>query len=53
MFLLIHDTLKAIQYAQTIPDFTMLALYILYDDKMLRYIKHVLYRLENTKIIFE
>ena len=34
-------------------DFTMLAQYILYDHKTLRYIKHALYRLEKTKVAFE
>ncbi len=51
--LLIHDALEAIQCAQAILDFSMLAQYILYDNKTLRYIKHTLYRLENTKIAFE
>ena len=51
--LLIYDTLETIQYAQTILDFTMLAQYIPHNNKMLRYIEHALYRLENTKIAFK
>ncbi len=31
----------------------MLAQYVSYDDETLRYIKPVLYRLENTRIVFE
>ncbi len=31
----------------------MLAQYVLHDEETLRYIKHVLYRLEKTKIAFE
>ncbi len=31
----------------------MLAQYVSHDDKTLRYIEYVLYRLENTKIAFE
>ena len=31
----------------------MLALYILHDNETFRYIKHTLYKLENTKIAFE
>ena len=49
----IHNTLKTIQYARIILDFTMLAQYVLYNNKMLRYMEHVLYKLENTKIVFE
>ncbi len=51
--LLIHYAPKAIQCARAILDFTMLAQYILHDDKTLRYMEHALYRLENTKIAFE
>ncbi len=50
---LIHNTLKAIQYARAILNFTMLAQYISHDDKTLWYIEHVLYRLEKTKIAYE
>ncbi len=53
MPLLIYNTPEAIQYAQIILDFTMFALYVLYDDKMLQYIKYVLYKLEKTNIAFE
>ena len=49
----IYDALKIIQCAQAILDFTMLAQYVLHDDKTLRYMEHALYRLENTKIAFE
>ncbi len=31
----------------------MLAQYVSYDNETLRYIEHVLYRLENTRIAFE
>ncbi len=57
--LLIHDTPEAIQSAQAIQcarailDFTMLAQYISHDNKTVRYMKHALYRLEKTKIVFE
>lgn len=53
MQLLIYDVSKAIQYAQTILDFILLAQYFLYDDEMLFYIVYTLYRLENIKIAFE
>ena len=51
--LLVYDAPEAIQYAQAILDFTMLAQYVLHNDKTLCYIKHALYKLENTKILFE
>lgn len=51
--LLIYDTLEAIQYAGAIFDFTMLVKYISYDNKILRYIKYALYRLEKIIIAFE
>ena len=51
--LLIHDALEAIQCAQAIFNFTMLAQYISYDIKMLRNMKQALYRLEKRKIAFE
>ena len=53
MLLLIYDAPKAIQYVWTILDFTMLTPYILYDNKMLYYIEHALYRLEKIKIAFK
>lgn len=53
MLLLMHDTLEAIEYLQAIFNFTMLAQYISYDDKILRYIEHMLYKLEKIKIVFE
>ena len=53
MPLLIQNALKAIQCAQAIFDFTMLAQYVSHDDKTLRYMEHALYRLEKTKIAFE
>ena len=53
MLLLIYDAPEAIQYARAILDFTILAQYILHDNKMLHYIKHTLYKLEKTKIAFE
>ena len=51
--LLIYDTLVVIQYTCTIFDFTILAQYILHDDKTLYYIEHALYRLEKPKKAFE
>ena len=51
--LLIQNAPEAIQCARTIFDFTILAQYVLHDDKMLRYIEHALYKLEKTKITFE
>ena len=51
--LLIYDAPKAIQYAQAILDFTILAHYVLHDDKTLCYMKHTLYKLEKIKIAFE
>ncbi len=53
MSLLIFNAPEAIQYVWTILDFTILAQYILHDNEILRYIKHILYRLQNTKIAFE
>ena len=53
ILLLIHDTPEAIQYAQLILDFIMLAQYILHDNKLLRYMEYALYKLEKTKIAFE
>ena len=52
-FLLIHNILETIQYTQTIFNFTMLAQYVLYDNKIIWYIEYVLYRPEKTKIAFE
>ncbi len=51
--LLIYDTPEAIHCAQAILDFTILAQYVSHDNKMLRYMENALYRLENTKIVFE
>ena len=53
MLLLIHDVPKAIQYTWAILDFTILAQCVLYDNKMLCYMKHELYRLEKSKIVFK
>ncbi len=53
MPLLIHDTPEAIQCAQAILNFTILAQYVSHDDKTLRYMEHALYGLEKTKIAFE
>ncbi len=50
MPLLIHSAPKAIQCAQAILDFIILAQYVLYNDETLCYMEHVFYRLENTKI---
>ena len=51
--LLIYDAPNAIQCAQVILDFLMLAQYDLHNNKMLRYIEHALCGLEKTKIAFE
>ena len=51
--LLIHEDLETIQCIWAILDFIILAEYVLHDEKMLRYIEHVLYRLEKIKITFE
>ena len=51
--LLIQNAPEAIQCAQAILDFMMLAQYVSHDDETLRYIEHALYRLEKTKIAFE
>lgn len=53
IFLLIYKAPETIQFAQTIPDFIMLAQYVLHDEEILRYIEHVLYKLKKTKIAFE
>ena len=51
--LLVQNAPEAIQCAQASLNFTILARYVLHDNKMLRYIEHALYRLEKTKIAFE
>ena len=51
--LLIQNAPEAIQYSRAILDFTMLAQYVLHDDKTLQYMEHALYRLGKTKIAFE
>ena len=51
--LLIQNALEAIQCARAILDFTMLTQYVSNDDETLRYMEHVLYRLEKTKIAFK
>ena len=51
--LLVDDNSETIQYTQAILDFTILAKYILHNNKTLCYIKRVLYRLEKTRIAFE
>ena len=53
LLLLMHDILEAIQCAQAILDFTILAHYVLHNNETFRYIEHTLYRLENIKIAFE
>ncbi len=47
-FLLIYNSPEAIQYTRAILDFTILAQYVLHDDKTLQYMEHALYRLEKT-----
>lgn len=53
ILLLIHDVVEIIQYAQAILDFIIVAQYVLHNEETLRYIKHALYKLEKTKIVFE
>ena len=53
MHLLIHDAQEAIQCTRVILNFIMLAQYILYNNKTFRYMEHILYRMEKTKIAFE
>ena len=53
MPLQIQHVLEAIQYAWAILNFIILAQYVSYDDKTLRYMEFALYRLEKTKIAFE
>ena len=53
MPLLIHDAPETIQCACAILNFTILAQYVLHNNKTLRYIEHKLYGLEKTKIAFE
>lgn len=53
ILLIIYDALKAFKYIQAILDFEILAYNVRYDEKMLRYMEHLLYKLESTKIIFE
>ena len=53
MLLLIYDVTDAIHYSCVILDITIPVQYVLYDNKTLRYIEDVLYRLEKTKITFE
>ena len=51
--LLMQDAPEAIHCARAILDFTMLAQYLLYNNKTLFYMKYALYRLDKTKIAFE
>lgn len=53
MALLIHNTLKVIQYTQVILDFIILAQYLFFNEKIFYYIEHALDWLENNKIAFE
>ena len=53
MPLLIQNAPKAIQCTRAILDFTILAQYVSYDNKTLRYIEHALYKIERTKITFK
>ena len=50
---LIHNAPEAIQYTWAILDFIILAQYVLHKNEILRYMEHVLYKLENTKIAFK
>ena len=51
--LLMQDALEAIYYTRAILDFTMLAQYLLHNNKRLFYMEHALYRFDKTKIAFE
>ena len=51
--LFIHDVPEVIKYARAILDFIILAQYISHNKEMLRYMEHVLYKVEMTKITFE
>lgn len=51
--ILIYDNLEVIQYPGAILDFIILAQYISHDDETLCYMEHILYRLKNSKIVFE
>ena len=51
--LLMQDTPKAIHCAFAILYLTMIAQYLLYNNEILSYMKHALYRLDKTKIAFE
>ena len=53
IFLLIQDTPKAIYYICAIFYFTILAQYLLYNNKKLFYIKYTLYRFDKIKIAFK
>lgn len=46
-FFSIYDTLNIIQYTWAILNFTILAQYILYNNKIISYIKYILYNLEK------
>ena len=53
MSLLIYDTSNVVQCKWAIFNFAILVLYILYNNDMLQYIMHTLYRLEKTKTAFK
>ena len=52
-FLLMQNILKSIYYANVILNFTMFAWYLLHNNEILLYMKHILYRLNKIKIAFE
>ena len=51
--LLIQDVLEIIYYTCVILNFTMLACYLLHNNKIFSYIEYILYRLDKTKIVFK
>ena len=50
--LLIKKRNTTIHCAQAIMNFVMLTQYISYDENILNYMKHALYRINNLKTIF-
>ena len=53
MTLWYYNNPDAIYYTSIIFNFMILTLYISYNNKMLHYIEHALYRLEKLKTVFK
>ena len=53
IFLPMRHVLEAIHCTRAIFEFTILIQYLLHNNKTFFYIKHTLYRLDKTKIVFE